>query len=61
MPNMKNYFLRSLISEKGCHYLSGDMGGEGIMKKVTNCNTGKEGSKIWHGDNIMELPQCNVL
>ena len=32
----KIIFLRSLIKENVCHYLPGDIGGGGIMKKVTN-------------------------
>ena len=48
IPNMKNYFLRSLITEEVCHYLSGNMGEGGIMKKVTNCDIGGRVSKIWH-------------
>ena len=59
-----------MIKEKVCHYLPGEMGGEGIMKKVTN--GGKGGPKIWHfrGDAIFEwslwemggnLPRCNVI
>ena len=40
---MYNYFLRSLIKEKVCHYLPGDMGGEGVMKKVTKSDIGGRG------------------
>ena len=32
-----------LIKEKVCHYLPGDMGGEGIMKKMTNGDIGGRG------------------
>ena len=35
----------SLIKEKVCHYLSGDMG-RGIMKKVTNGEIGGGGLKF---------------
>ena len=40
---MYNYFLRSLIKEKVCHYLPGDMRGEGVMKKVTKGDIGGRG------------------
>ena len=40
---MQNYFLRSLIKEKVCHYLPGDLGGGAIMKKVTNSDIGGGG------------------
>ena len=35
----------------------GDIGGGGVMKKVTNGDTGRRGSKIWHfgGEVIFEL------
>ena len=51
---MWNSCLKSLIKENVCHYLSGDMAGGGIMKKVTNGDIGGKGSKIWHfrGDVI---------
>ena len=42
----KIIFLRSLIKGKVCHYLPGDIGGEGIMKKVANNDIGGRGSKI---------------
>ena len=45
LQDTKNYFLRSLIKEV-CHYLPGDMGGEGLMKKVTNNDTGGGGLKF---------------
>ena len=63
ISNMKKYFLRSLITEKVCHYLSGDIGGEGIMKKVTNCDIGEGESKIlhFHCDVIFKWSQANVL
>ena len=41
----KIIFLRSLIKEKVCHYLPGDLGGGGIMKKVTNGDLGGSGVK----------------
>ena len=52
--------------ENVCYYLSGDMDGEGIMKKVTNCDIrgrGGGGSKIWHlrSNDIFEWPQTNAL
>ena len=37
----------SLIKEKICHYLPGDIGGGGIMKNVTNSDMGAGGSKMW--------------
>ena len=45
-----------MIKEKLYHYLPGDMGGGGIMKKVTNGDGW--GCKIWHfcGDVIFEWP-----
>ena len=64
MPNMKNYFLMFLITEKVFHYLSSVMlGGGGIMKKVTNCDILGWGSKTWHlgGDIIFDWLQTNVL
>ena len=30
---MQNYFLRSLIKEKVCHYLPGDIGRKGYIEK----------------------------
>ena len=47
--NINNYFLRSLITKKVYHHLSGDMGGagrEGIMRKVTNCDIERGGLKF---------------
>ena len=43
---MLNYLLRSLIKENVCHYLPDDMGGGGIMKEVTNSDSGKGGLKF---------------
>ena len=40
-------FLSSLIKENVCHHLPGEMGGSGIMKKVTNGDIRGRGSKIW--------------
>ena len=37
----------SLIKEKICHYLPGDIGGGDIMKNVTNSDMGAGGSKMW--------------
>ena len=38
-----NFFLRSLIKEKSCHYFPGDIGRRGIMKKVTSGDIGERG------------------
>ena len=35
------------MKEKVCHYLPGGMGGRDIMKKITNGDIGRRGSKIW--------------
>ena len=43
VQDMQNCFLKSLIKEKVCHYLPGNMGGRGIMKKVTKIDIGDRG------------------
>ena len=48
IQNVQHYLLRTLIKEKLCHYLPGDIGGGSIVKKVTNGDIGGGGYKVWH-------------